>query len=555
MLEDLFSSAEIATCFDDDALLRAMLSFERALARAEGACGAIPASAARSIDALAADAKFDAKSLVAQARVAGTLAIPFVTHLTAHVKRSDDEASRYVHWGATSQDVLDTALSLCAGQALRRLLVRWDDLGDALVSLADANRATVTVGRTLLQPAAPVPFGFKVAVWLDAVTRTRAALQRVLHDTAVLQFGGASGVLAPLGANGAEVAARLAAELGLTATSTPWHAVRDHVARLGAEVGIACEVTAKIAVDVALLMQPEVGEAFEPDGVGRGGSSALPHKRNPVGAMFAREAGLRAPGAASQRWSAGSPGEHERGLGQWQSQFWTLAELFAAAGSGVDAMLEVVAGLKVDANAMRRNLDAMNGFVYAEALSMALAGALGKADAHARVETLCRDAQSRNETLQQALLCDAGLSKLRAARCDGSRFRAVGAVRRSGHDDRSRAGRVAQEDQLTCLSFSATVHALWWRSDGDETKPALLLGQLARHRRGALGPDPGATHRALPRRPLRHARPRRVGRDGRRLHDRAAGARRPRGGRGRGAGEVRLRRHFDRRHGRAMARR
>ena len=411
MLEDLFASPEIAACFDDDALLKAMLSFERALARAEGACGAIPAPAARSIDTLAADAKFDPRALVTEARVAGTLAIPFVRQLTAHVKRADEEASRYVHWGATSQDVLDTALSLCAGTALRRLLVRWNDFGDALATLADANRATVTVARTLLQPAAPVPFGFKVAVWLDAVARTRAALQRVLHDTAVLQFGGASGVLAPLGADGAQVASHLAAELGLTVTATPWHAVRDHVARLGAEVGIACEVTAKVALDVALLMQPEVGEAFEPASAGRGGSSALPHKRNPVGAMFAREAGLRVPGLVATL-VGGIAGEHERGLGQWQSQFWTLGEVFAATGSSVDAMLEVVAGLNVDASAMRRNLDALNGFVYAEALAGALAGALGKAGAHARVETLCRDAQSGNETLQEALQRDVGLSKL-----------------------------------------------------------------------------------------------------------------------------------------------
>jgi 3-carboxy-cis,cis-muconate cycloisomerase len=397
-LRDLFSSAEIAACFDDDALIGRMLAFERALARAEGACGAIPAQAAARIDEIGRSAKFDVATLVTQARRAGTLAIPFVRQLTAHVAQSDAEASRYVHWGATSQDVLDTALVLSAQEASLRLLVGWDRLGDALAGLADAHRATPTVARTLLQPATPVPFGFKAAVWLDAVTRTRAGLRRASRDSAVLQFGGASGVLAPLGTLGPEVAAALARELDLATPVTPWHGVRDHVARLGAEVGVACEVTAKLALDIALLMQPEIGEALEPAGAER------------VGSMFAREAGLRAPGLVANL-VAGVAGEHERGLGQWQSQFWTLGELFAAAGSGADAMIEVVTGLNVDADAMRRNLDAMRGFVYAEALTMALAGSLGKVAAHQRVQALCRSAQSRSETLQQALQKDAELAK------------------------------------------------------------------------------------------------------------------------------------------------
>ena len=410
-LRELFSSAEITACFDDDALVKGMLAFERALARAEGACGAIPVQAAARIDEVAGSAKFDIRALVGEARRAGTLAIPFVRHLTAQVEKVDPEASRYVHWGATSQDVLDTALVLSAKRASLLLLARWDRLGDALARVADAHRDTPTVARTLLQPATPVPFGFKAAGWLDAVTRTRASLRRASQESAVIQFGGASGVLAPLAAKGPQVAATLARELDLATTATPWHGVRDRVARLGAEVGIACEVTAKLGLDIALLMQPEIGEVFEPAGEGRGGSSALPHKRNPVGSMFAREAGLRAPGLVANL-VAGVPGEHERGLGQWQTQFWTLGELFCAAGSGADAMIEVSTGLTIDTEAMRRNLDATRGFVYAEALTMALAGTLGKVAAHARVEALCRRAQSRIEALQQALEQDPELSKV-----------------------------------------------------------------------------------------------------------------------------------------------
>jgi 3-carboxy-cis,cis-muconate cycloisomerase len=227
----------------------------------------------------------------------------------------------------------------------------------------------------------------------------------------VIQFGGASGVLASLGSLGGAVADRLAMELDLRVPSTPWHGTRDRIARLGAELAIACGVTAKIGYDVALLMQSEIGEAFEPDAPGRGGSSALPHKRNPVGAMYAREAGLRAPGLLATL-VAGTPGELERGLGQWQTQFWTLGELFAAAGSGADAMLEVISGLRTDSEAMLRNVEATRGFVYAEALSMKIAEKLGRPAAHARVDALCRHAQSSGQSLEQALRADAELAAL-----------------------------------------------------------------------------------------------------------------------------------------------
>ena len=409
-LRDLFSSAAIAACFDDDALLRAMLDFERALARAEAGCGVIPASAADGIERGSRDVRFDLHALVREARRAGTLAIPFVKQLTAAVAAVDADAARYVHWGATSQDVLDTALVLQSRQATRALLAQLDRLGDAVARLADLHRRTPTVARTLLQPAAPVPFGWKAAVWLDALTRSRVGLARAASAAEALQFGGASGVRAALGAAGEAVAQALARELDLALPATPWHAVRDRVARLGSEVGIACCVVGKIAGDVALLMQPEVAEAFEPAGAGRGGSSAMPHKRNPVGAMLAREAGLRVPGLVATL-VGGVAGEHERGLGQWQGQWWTVRDLFAAAGSGTEAMVEVIEGLDVDEAAMQRNLDATRGFVHAEALAIALGETLGKTEAHARVEAICRRAQAEQLTLQDALASDAELAQ------------------------------------------------------------------------------------------------------------------------------------------------
>ncbi|HVE49404.1 MAG TPA: lyase family protein [Casimicrobiaceae bacterium] len=408
-LRDIFASKPMAACFDDASLLAGMLAFELALAKAEAASGMIPRAAADGIDAASRSMKFDVALLADEARRAGTLAIPFVKHLTAHVASFDAQAARYVHWGATSQDVQDSALALQVRKAGERLDASIKRLGDAVARLADTHRATPMAARTLLQIATPVPFGWKAAVWLDALARARTELRRAVGQASVLQFGGASGVRAALGAQGDAIANAVAGELDLALPAFAWHSVRDRIARLGAELAITCGVLAKIAGDVALLMQPEVAEASEPAAAGRGGSSALPHKRNPVGSMLAREAGLRAPAlAATLMTSVG--GEHERGLGQWQSQFWTLGDLFIATGSAADAMLEVVEGLSVDVDAMQRNLDAMRGFVYAEALSLALAVPMGKEAAHQRVEALCKRAAAEGKTLQQALANDKALA-------------------------------------------------------------------------------------------------------------------------------------------------
>ena len=506
-----------------------------------------------------ADAKFDIDSAGRPRRgVAGTLAIPFVRQLTAHVTRTDDEASRYVHWGATSQDVLDTALvALRAASASRRLLDalerprrRARDARGRAPRDADGRRARCCSRRHRFRSASRSRCG-------SMRSRARARRCDVLRTTAaVLQFGGASGVLAPLGADGAQVAARLAAELGSDGHGHALARRARSVARLGAEVGIACEVTAKIALDVALLMQPEIGEAFEPAGAGRGGSSALPHKRNPVGAMFAREAGLRAPGLVANL-VAGVAGEHERGLGQWQSQFWTLGELFAAAGSGVDAMLEVVAGLhgRCGRDASQPRCDARLR------LRRGAGDGAGRSARQGRRARACRGAVPRRavaqgETLQQALRAMPSFRSCVPPDVDGAHFRAVVAVRRCRDDDRSRARRVAQEGPADMPFLLRDGARLWWRSDGDRSEARAAARQLARHRHDAVGSDPAAAHRALPRDPLRHARARRVGRH-RRATTRSScwRATRSRLRTPPGCRTVQLRRHFDRRHGRAVARR
>lgn len=412
-LRGMLRAPQLETLLGDAALLAGMLRFEAALARAQADAGLVPAAAADAIErvcqSLASDpTRLDAPALARQARRASTLAIPFVKRLTDEVTAADAEAGRYVHLGATSQDVIDSATSLlarAAGGALDALLRR---LADALAALADQHRRTVMTGRTLLQAAVPISFGWKAAGWLAQTLRARQALAQVIDTHALLQFGGASGTLAALGPAADAVAQGLATHLALPRAPISWHGARDGYARIGAELAVVCGGAARIGRDVSLLMQPEVAEAFEPAGEGRGGSSAMPHKRNPVGSMLALEAAYRAPGLAATLL-AELASEHERGLGTWQHSAFVLSDLFEAAGSALEAITEVIEGLRLDAAAMQANLDARQGFVYAEALTMRLAETLGKSAAQRRVEALCRQALDRGVSLAQALADDAEL--------------------------------------------------------------------------------------------------------------------------------------------------
>jgi len=300
---------------------------------------------------------------------------------------------------------------LCLKASTARLLELSRRVGEAAAALAKAHGGTPTVARTMLQTAVPVPFGWKAAVWLCLVGRCHAAFARAARDSQVLQFGGAGGTLAAYGARGDALACALAPALGLQAPAITWHSARDGFARLGSEVAILAGAAGKIARDVSLLMQPEVGEAFEPEGEGKGGSSAMPHKRNPVGCLAALEAAQRVPGLAATLIAQLAP-EHERGLGQWQSQWFTLRDLFCSTASALAAMAEVLEGLRVDASAMQANLDRSRGLVYSEAVSIRLAASLGKAAAHALTEKLCEQAERQGIALREALDRDPVAAKL-----------------------------------------------------------------------------------------------------------------------------------------------
>jgi 3-carboxy-cis,cis-muconate cycloisomerase len=404
-LQHMLWDPACADALSDARLLAAMARFEGTLAEASVSSGLVPDAAAKVIAQIAASADFDIEAIASAARLSGTLTIPLVKQLTAKVAAKSDEAARYVHFGATSQDAMDTGLALCLIPACDRLLALSKRMGDAAASLAKQHARTPTVSRTLLQPAVPVPFGWKAAVWLSMITRARASFRTVARAASVLQLGGAGGTLSAYGAMGDTIADAMALRLGLARAPMTWHSSRDGFARLGAESAILSGTAGKVARDISLLMQPEIGEASEPAGPGRGGSSAMPHKRNPVGCLAALESSQRAPGLVSTLLAQLAP-EHERGIGQWQGQWFTLRDLLCSTGGALAAMAEVLEGLTVDERAMRANIDRTRGLVFSENVSLHLSRSLGKQAAHALTEKLCETAVHTGKTLAEVLSAD-----------------------------------------------------------------------------------------------------------------------------------------------------
>lgn len=373
-----------------------MARFEGALAAASARAGLFPAEHASVIASVCERASFDAAALAQEARIAGTLAIPFVKALRSQVAAASTEAAPYLHYGATSQDAMDSAASLCLKDALSRIRELTLRLGDAAGALAQHHKDTPTLARTLLQPAAPVPFGWKAAMWLAPFARSYPSYCRAAREACALQFGGAAGTLSAFGEHAAAVSSALAEALQL-APAVTWHSARDAWARLGSESATLTGLAAKIARDVALLMQPEVGEAAEPALAGRGGSSSMPHKRNPAGCLLALEAATRTPGLAATLLGQLAP-EHERGIGQWQSQWSTLRSLVCAAASALAAVAEVVDELQVDAAAMLGNLERTRGLVFSEAVALRLSRPLA--------ERLCAQASREGRHLREVMRGD-----------------------------------------------------------------------------------------------------------------------------------------------------
>lgn len=393
------STQEAVQGFGATALIQHMLDVEAALAQAQADEGIVPATAAASIAAACRAENFDAQRIVAEGAVAGSVAIPLVKALTAAVAAQDAKAAAWVHWGSTSQDVIDTAMVLATRASLARIDAGLDRAIAALSALARTHRDTPMLARTLLQPAQVISVGFKLVAWIAPLVRARRRLHDAAQSALQLQMGGAVGTLATLGVRGAAVARRVAAALGLRAPDGAWHTQRDEWVALACEVGVLCGSLGKIALDIALLAQAEVGEMAEPSGGGRGGSSAMPHKRNPVGSMIVRAVALRTPQRVATLLAA-MPQEHERALGAWQAELAEWPQLMLGAEGAVHALADVAAGLSVDTERMRANIDALNGLVFAEAAANLFAGVLGKSAAHALLDKLAKACVAERRPLQ-----------------------------------------------------------------------------------------------------------------------------------------------------------
>jgi 3-carboxy-cis,cis-muconate cycloisomerase len=410
LLDPLFGRTALSPIFADRGRIQAMLDFEAALTAAQARCGIVPKSAVAAIKAQCRAELFDLGALGREAANTGNPAIPLVKHLTAKVRAGSDKAARYVHWGATSQDVMDTGLVLQLRQAIAIVEQDLAALSKALAALAKKHRNTPMAGRTWLQQALPITFGLKVAGWLDALQRHRARLNEIKPRLLVVQLGGAAGTLASLGDSGQKVVESLAQELKLGAPDLPWHAERDRLVEFASWLGTLAGIAGKIARDVSLMMQSEIGEAFEAAGEGKGGSSTMPHKRNPVACASILAAATRAPGLVASMLAA-MPQDHERGLGGWHAEWETLPELTMLAGGTLNLCVGLIDGLEVDADRMRRNLDATQGLIMAEALAMALAQKIGKADAHHLVEAACKRAVKDQRHLRQIAGADPAINR------------------------------------------------------------------------------------------------------------------------------------------------
>jgi 3-carboxy-cis,cis-muconate cycloisomerase len=406
LLAPMLSSPAMRAVCDDVAYLQHMLDFEAALARAEAAAGAIPDSAAGPITKACRAEAFDLTALAEAATRSGNLAIPLVKALTAAVAKDDADAARYVHWGATSQDVIDTAAMLTLRAAIDTLLGDVDRAIAGFAGLAKQHRDTPVVARTWLQHALPMPFGLKLAEYAGALHRSRARLRRLRRDGLALQFGGAAGTLAALGDNGLAVAERLAQQLKLPLPDAPWHTHRDRIAEAASVFAILAGTCGKIARDVQLMMQTDVAEAFEPSGEGRGGSSTMPHKRNPVAAATALAAATMAPNLAATIFAA-QVQDHERSAGAWHAEWPTLPMLQLVTSGALAAIVDIAEGLEVDVARMRVNLGATHGLIMAEAVTMALAEKIGKSEAHHLVEAAGKKAVADKKDLRDVLAKDA----------------------------------------------------------------------------------------------------------------------------------------------------
>jgi 3-carboxy-cis,cis-muconate cycloisomerase len=395
----LFVPQAVAEVTSDRAWLQAMLDAEAGLAAAEAEAGLIPPEAAEAIAAACDAGDFDLDAIGRDGRAAASPVVPLVAALR---QKLGDGAAGFVHYGATSQDVMDTAAMLLSRRALEPIGAELDGAAAACAGLAEQHRGTLMAGRTLLQQALPVTFGLKAAGWLDSIVAARERLESV---SLAVQLGGAAGTLAALGEGGERVVALMATRLELAEPVLPWHTARLRIADLGTALALAAGVLEKIALDLVLLSQTEVGEVAEPSGGGRGGSSTLPHKRNPAGSVLAIACARRVRGAAGVLLAA-MPQEHERAAGAWQSEWEPLREALALTGGTAGALRGALEGLEVRPERMRENLELTGGLLMAESVVATLGDRVGRGQARKLVDAACQRAQEAGTPLREQLVGD-----------------------------------------------------------------------------------------------------------------------------------------------------
>jgi 3-carboxy-cis,cis-muconate cycloisomerase len=378
LFSPLFVPDRLSEAVDETAWIQAMLDAEGALARAEAQVGVIPAKAAEEIARRCVAEHFDAVTIAVEARSTGNPAEPLVRALRRLVP---EQSARYVHYGATSQDIVDTASMLVTKRSLAHIELDLGRLAAALAELADEHRETLMVGRTLLQQALPITFGLKAAGWLAGVSRAHTGLRRLHGDCLTAGLGGAAGTLAALGNAGIAVLGEFARLLGLAEPDLPWHTERSRVAEIGAALGRTAGALDKIALDITLLAQTEVGEVVERSSGRRGASSTMPQKRNPVCSVMVRACARQAQANAELLMRTMAQ-EHERATGAWQAEWPALSAALAYTGGAAAWLGEVIAGLEVDQARMRAHLDDSRGLLMAERVAFLLSEHIGRDEAH-----------------------------------------------------------------------------------------------------------------------------------------------------------------------------
>lgn len=402
LYQNFFYSPQVDALFTNEATIGYMLQFESALAQAQAKHSMIPQACADVISENCVIENIGIQLLISQVGLGGNACIPLVKQLTNAVKSQDSEAAGYVHFGATSQDVIDTATMLQAKEAVIIIEKDLEKVIHQLQILSKNHQQTPMIGRSFMQQARPITFGYKVDTWLDGLNRSKIRIERILQDNFVLQLGGAVGNKSAFGAKGNEISETLATILNLNNSPISWHTQRDRIVEISMVLGILTGTISKIAKDVSLMMQTEIAEVFEPLGDGKGGSSTMPHKRNPVSSIAILANAQRVPNLVATMLSSMTQ-DHERATGQWHAEWETFTQIIQLTGGTLNQAVNLTNGLEINALSMLKNLEATNGLIYAESVSLALSKFIGKSEAHHFVEKSCLEANKQGIHLKEYL--------------------------------------------------------------------------------------------------------------------------------------------------------